>query len=134
MFWDGVVFDDTQSRLAQLELERSREELRALSRHLQTVREEEKARIAREVHDELGSTLTGLRIDLDWLIDHARSKSRRRRARSMRRCCRWSNRRSPPTRKIVTDLRPSILDDLGLASAMRWQIGEYENTPTCGSI
>ena len=67
ILWDGVVFDDTQSRLAQLELERSREEARSLSRHLQTIREEEKARIAREVHDELGSTLTGLRIDLDWL-------------------------------------------------------------------
>src|SRR5207344_2762570 len=70
ILWDGVVFDDTQGRLAQVELERSREEARSLSRHLQTIREEEKARIAREVHDELGSTLTGLRIDLDWLLEH----------------------------------------------------------------
>ena len=67
---DGVVFDDTQARLAQLEIERSREELRALSRHLQSVREEEKARIAREVHDELGSTSTALKMDLDWLGEH----------------------------------------------------------------
>ncbi|HEX5862964.1 MAG TPA: PAS domain S-box protein, partial [Casimicrobiaceae bacterium] len=70
VFWDGLVFDDTQGRMAQLEIERSREELRALSRHLQTVREEEKARIAREVHDELGSTLTALKMDLDWLGEH----------------------------------------------------------------
>ncbi len=67
VMWDGLVFDDTQNRLAQLEIERSREELRALSRHLQSVREEEKARIAREIHDELGSTLTALKMDLDWL-------------------------------------------------------------------
>ena len=50
VLWDGLVYDDTQARLAQRELERSREELRSLSRHLQSVREEEKARIAREVH------------------------------------------------------------------------------------
>jgi signal transduction histidine kinase len=120
--WDGVVFDDTQSRLAQLELERSRE--RSLSRHLQTIREEEKARIAREVHDELGSTLTGLRIDLDWLIEHRSSvpEGVREKYSAMLALLEAA---VAATRKIVTDLRPSILDDLGLASAMRWQIGEY---------
>src|SRR5256714_2682136 len=69
VLWDGLVYDDTQGRLAQRELERSREDLRSLSRHLQSVREEEKARIAREVHDELGSTLTALRMDLDWMAE-----------------------------------------------------------------
>ncbi len=122
--WDGVVFDDTQSRLAQLELERSREELRSLSRHLQTVREEEKARIAREVHDELGSTLTGLRIDLDWLIDH-QSSAPAGAAEKYTGMLSLLESAVTATRKIVTDLRPSILDDLGLSSAMRWQIGEY---------
>ena len=81
---DGVVFDDTQARLAQLEIERSREELRALSRHLQSVREEEKARIAREVHDELGSTLTALKMDLDWLGEHLRRRAGRDRAEAPR--------------------------------------------------
>jgi PAS domain S-box-containing protein len=122
--WDGVVFDDSQSRLAQLELERSREESRSLSRHLQTIREEEKARIAREVHDELGSTLTGLRIDLDWLIDHEATapESARKKYAAMLTLVQNA---VAATRKIVTDLRPSILDDLGLASAVRWQVGEY---------
>ncbi len=125
ILWDGVVFDDTQSRLAQLELERSREEARSLSHHLQTIREEEKARIAREVHDELGSTLTGLRIDLDWLIDHDASvpEATRQKHAAMLSLLESA---VAATRKIVTDLRPSILDDLGLGSAMRWQIGEYK--------
>ena len=122
--WDGVVFDDTQSRLAQLQLERSREELRSLSRHLQTVREEEKARIAREVHDELGATLTGLRIDLDWLIDH-QSTAPQGAISKYSGMLKLVESAVAATRKIVTDLRPSILDDLGLASAMRWQVGEY---------
>jgi PAS domain S-box-containing protein len=123
--WDGVVLDDTPSRMAQLELERSREELRALSAYLQSVREDEKARIAREVHDELGATLTGLRIDLDWLIDHqtAVSEPARGKYRAMLALLQSA---VASTRKIVTELRPSILDDLGLASALRWQAGEYQ--------
>lgn len=124
LLWDGVVFDDTQNRLAQLEIERSREELRALSVHLQSVREEEKSRIAREVHDELGSTLTALRMDLDWLRDRQdRQDPPTREKYNMMRSLVESA--VSTTRKIVTDLRPSILDDLGLASALRWQIGEY---------
>jgi len=123
--WDGVIFDDSQARLAQNELERSREELRALSSHLQSVREDEKAHIAREVHDELGSTLTGLRIDLDWLMEHSAgvSEAARRKYEGMLALVRSA---VASTRKIVTELRPSILDDLGLASALRWQAGEYQ--------
>ncbi|MEP6942604.1 MAG: PAS domain S-box protein [Betaproteobacteria bacterium] len=123
--WDGVVFDDSQARLAQVELERSREELRALSSHLQTIREEEKAHIAREVHDELGSTLTGLRIDLDWLMDRADQvpAPARKKYEGMLTLVQAA---TAATRRIVTELRPSILDDLGLASALRWQAGEYQ--------
>jgi PAS domain S-box-containing protein len=123
--WDGVVFDDTQGRLAQLEIERSREEARSLSRHLQTIREEEKARIAREVHDELGATLTGLRIDLDWLIERDASVPQAARQKYSAMLALLES-AVASTRKIVTDLRPSILDDLGLGSAMRWQVGEYK--------
>ena len=122
--WDGVVVDDTQVRLQQLEIERSREELRALSRHLQSVREEEKARIAREVHDELGSTLTALKIDLEWLATRLSSApaevAQKRSAMS-----KLVDAAVAATRKIVTDLRPSILDDLGLAAALRWQAAEF---------
>jgi signal transduction histidine kinase len=122
--FDGVVFDDTQARLAQLELERSREELRALSRHLQSIREEEKARIAREVHDELGSTLTALKMDLDWLGEHLRDApdpvGQKRVAMG-----KLVDAAVAATRRIVTDLRPSILDDLGLAAALRWQAAEF---------
>jgi PAS domain S-box-containing protein len=124
VLWDGLVFDDTQSHLAQLEVERSREELRALSRHLQTIREEEKARIAREVHDELGSTLTALKMDLDWLGEHlngAPAPVLEKRA-TMRKLVEAA---VATTRRIVTDLRPSILDDLGLPAALRWQAAEF---------
>jgi signal transduction histidine kinase len=88
------------------------------------VREEEKARIAREVHDELGSTLTALKIDLDWLgtrFTTAPPEVVQKRA-SMSKLV---DAAVTVTRKIVTDLRPSILDDLGLAAALRWQAAEF---------
>jgi signal transduction histidine kinase len=124
VLWDGLVFDDTQGRLAQLEIERSREELRALSRHLQTIREEEKARIAREVHDELGSTLTALKMDLDSVGEYLASApeplAQKRAAMG-----KLLEAAVAATRRIVTDLRPSILDDLGLSAALRWQAAEF---------
>lgn len=125
VLWDGVMIDDTQSRLAQVELERSREELRELSRHLQTVREEEKQRIAREVHDELGSTLSVLKMDLEAMDGQlpAGLKAARAKRSAMEQLVDMA---VATTRKIVTDLRPSILDDLGLAAALRWQTGEYQ--------
>ncbi len=125
VLWDGLVYDDTQARLAQRELERSREELRSLSRHLQTVREEEKARIAREVHDELGSTLTALRMDLDWMATRLppdMAPLREKRSAMVK----LVEAAVAATRKIVTDLRPSVLDDLGLAAAVRWQASEFQ--------
>ena len=125
VLWDGLVYDDTQGRLAQRELERSREDLRSLSRHLQSVREEEKARIAREVHDELGSTLTALRMDLDWMAERLppdMEPLREKRAAMVR----LVESAVAATRKIVTDLRPSILDDLGLAAAVRWEAAEFK--------
>ena len=131
VLWDGVVFDDTQSRLAQIELERSREELRELSRHLQTVREEEKQRIAREVHDELGATLSVLKMDLESLeaqLPPGLAEVRSKRSAMIQ----LVDSAVATTRKIVTDLRPSILDDLGLAAALRWQIGEYEKHTKLG--
>lgn len=131
VLWDGVVFDDTQSRLAQVELERSREELRELSRHLQTVREEEKQRIAREVHDELGATLSVLKMDLESLDSQLPPDLVGARAKRSA-MIQLVDSAVATTRKIVTDLRPSILDDLGLAAALRWQIGEYEKHTKLG--
>jgi PAS domain S-box-containing protein len=123
MLWDGVVLDDTANRLIQLEIERSREEQRALSRHLQSVREEEKASIARELHDELGSTLTALKMDLDRLTLLLPGEGDTR-AQGVA-MTQLIDSAVATTRRIVTDLRPSILDDLGLAVALRWQAGEY---------
>jgi signal transduction histidine kinase len=76
------------------------------------------------VHDELGSTLTALKIDLEWLATRLSSApaevTQKRNAMS-----KLVDTAVAATRKIVTDLRPSILDDLGLAAALRWQAAEF---------
>jgi PAS domain S-box-containing protein len=116
-FFIGMVHDITERKNAE-------EAQRDLSSHLETAREDERTRIAREIHDELGSILTALKMDLSWL-----------------------NKQLPPdlhlchekipvmsrhlddaigsVRKIIADLRPSILDHLGLLAAIDWKLDEF---------
>ena len=65
--WEGIIFNITQSKLAEIEIRRSKAQLRELSSHIQDVREQERIAIAREVHDDMGSTLTAIKLDIAWL-------------------------------------------------------------------
>ena len=96
-----------------------------LINHLQTVREEEKARIAREIHDELGSTLTKLKMDVSWLSKHldGGTEALRQTASTMLDLVDGA---IGTTRRIATDLRPPILDDLGLCATIKWQADEFQ--------
>lgn len=125
LIWDGIILDETLRNSAQHELERSREQLRNLSVHLQAVREEEKKHIAREVHDELGGTLTALKMDIFWLLQKFSVDQQElwRKAKSMEGLV---DAAVLATRRIVTELRPTILDDLGLVAALRWQAREFQ--------
>lgn len=107
------------------------EELRALAHHLQSIREEEKIRIARELHDELGHSLTALKMDLAWLesgIAKTGQISPRQvmleKARSMSKLIDTT---IDHMRKIVSELRPSVLDHLGLTAAIEWQVMDFQN-------
>lgn len=120
----GTAQDITERKQAEQEMRESREQLRELSNHLQTMREEEKASIAREIHDELGGNLTALKMDVFWLarrlpetMDAAREK-----VSSMSDLVDAS---VHAVRRIVTELRPTVLDDLGLLAAMQWQASEF---------
>lgn len=121
----GIAEDFTEQKLSELELSASRDQLRELSRHLQSVREEEKARIARELHDELGGVMLGLKMDLFWLASKMPpSDERRQKVDSM---LKQVESAVATTRRICTQLRPTILDHLGLAAAIQWQVREFEN-------
>ena len=119
----GIQRDVTDRHRARVNLQASREQLRALAARLQKVREEERTQIAREIHDELGQALTGLKLDISWM------KNRLPRDHEVMAQCLSIIERIDQTanavRRIATSLRPSILDQLGLSAALEWQGEEF---------
>lgn len=109
------------------ERKRVERQLQELSAHLQTAREDEKARIAREIHDELGGTLTALKMDAFWLAKNLPSDKvaapLMKRANAMSKLL---DSAVGVTRRIISDLRPTILDDLGLLAALEWQAAQFQ--------
>jgi signal transduction histidine kinase len=111
---------------AEDELRASREELRNLSTHLQSVREEERQGVAREIHDELGQALSSLRLDLALMKEelHQTPMAAEKRISSMSEVCDTTIK---AVRRIITQLRPQLLDDLGLTAAIEWQAEEFQH-------
>ena len=120
----SVATDVTERKEAEEKARRSRAELRALAARLLLVREEERTRIAREIHDELGQALTGLKLDLAWLKQ--RVDDRGELSAWVQSIVERIDGTIDSVRRIATDLRPSILDHLGLVAAIEWQAQEFE--------
>src|SRR5687768_9709416 len=114
-----------ERRRAQERLKKSHEQLRALSVYLQHVREDERIRISRQVHDELGQALTGLKMDLYWLASRLPKQLRAVRDKT-KTMSEHIDSTIQTVRRISTELRPGILDDLGLVPALEWQAAEFQ--------
>jgi len=104
-------------------LKESEDKLRRLAAHLISVREEERAHIAREIHDELGQVLTGLKMEVTWLAKRLREKPLIEKTDSM---CALIDTTVQTVRKIATGLRPEMLDDMGIIAAVGWQAKEFQ--------
>lgn len=121
----GSIHDITENKRAEAELKEKNEQLRSLSAYLQEVREEERAIIAREIHDELGERLTGIRLDVSW-IENKLSSAAQPVKDKFPGLIQLIDDTIKTVRKIATELRPSILDDFGLQDALEWQAAEFE--------
>ncbi|NWF52049.1 MAG: PAS domain S-box protein [Nitrospirae bacterium] len=121
----GTVQDITERKITEIELMNSREKLRNLFIHLQTVREEERMKIAREIHDELGQALTALKIDLSILSDklYPDHKNLVDKTESM---IKKIDETIHSVKKICTELRPPILDHFGITAAIEWYVDDFK--------
>lgn len=120
-----LVNDVTEKRKTETLLQQSYEDIRRLASYLEEVRENERISIAREIHDELGQQLTVLKMDIAWLHRKLPEKNASLEAK-MKELLDMVDRTIRSVRKISSDLRPSVLDDLGLVAALEWQSREFE--------
>lgn len=123
--WEGVMSNITASKSEQLELISSRQQLAELSAHIETVKELERTRIAREIHDDMGGNLTAIKMALALLVRRLPENdiSVREKADYVDTLI---DRTIESVHRIAGDLRPSVLD-FGLVASIAWQAQEFEN-------
>jgi signal transduction histidine kinase len=121
----ALVQEIKERAAAEKHLRSSEESLRALAAHLHSVREEEWTRIARDFHDHLAQALTGLKMDLSWIVSRLPNESQalRERAQSMSDLI---DATMQSVQQTVSRLRLDILDELGLTAAIEWQAEEFQ--------
>ena len=127
----GISIDISEQRQAKEQLEDAYERLRDMTTRVKAAEESERKRIARELHDEFGQMLTGLKFDMAWLHRRLSEPSPQTsmppildKLDSM---TRLTDTLIHTVRRIATSLRPSILDDLGLLPALEWQVQDFQN-------
>jgi signal transduction histidine kinase len=123
---EGFITDITERKNAEKKLRNSHNQLRSLAERLQMIREEERATVAREIHDDLGQALTALKMDIAWMKKNS-GMTEEMRASKMDVMLRLTDSTIQTVKRIATELRPGILDDLGLVSAIEWQTKEFQN-------
>jgi PAS domain S-box-containing protein len=125
----SVVQDITERKRAAEEVRTSHLQLRALYKRLQQIREEDRIAIAREVHDEMGGGLTGLKMDLTWLLRKMGNADMDEERVALMDKIHTANalidHMIQVVRRVSAHLRPSVLDDLGLIAALEWQLSEF---------
>lgn len=118
-----MVEDVTERTRWEKEILNSREQLQSLSSHLQTIREDERGKISREIHDDLGQSLTALKMDMSWFRKHLHEGNNEKKINGM---IDLVDETIKSVQRISTELRPGLLDDIGFSSAVKWFMSEFE--------
>jgi PAS domain S-box-containing protein len=124
----SIVHDITDRKIAEEEVLRSQEQLRALAARLEKIREDERINLSRELHDNLGQSLTGLKMDVAWLARKISSKKKEKTENFLTKTASMSeliDQIINDVRRISTDLRPNLLDYLGLQAALEWLVNDF---------
>ena len=119
----GISFDITELRETE-NLKQKNKEMEILNKHFMQVREDERARISREIHDEFGQSMTILKLDLNWMRENLENKIQS--IEKINKLIEISNDLIKNIQRISSELRPRMLDDLGLVSSIEWYCGEFE--------
>ncbi len=122
--WDGVITNVTHTKLEEIEIKRSKAQLAELSSHIQQVKEQERTKIAREIHDDLGGNLTAIKMALA-LLKRRMPQADTKLIEKIDYINDLANRTIESVHRIAGDLRPSILD-FGIVAAIEWQVKEFE--------
>jgi len=119
-----IASDLSEMKRAEESLVLQREQLRALAERLQSVREEDRKQVARELHDQIGQILTAIKMDMTWICRHLPESEGKALVR-LKESIQLINDGVKAVRTICSGLRPGVLDDLGLAAAIEWQVSDF---------
>ncbi len=122
--WECVLSNISQGKLAEIEIKHSQEQLRELSAHIHDMREQERLNIARDVHDDLGSTLTAIKLEIAWLGGHLAAE-RHELAAKARGIESLVDKCTAAAANISHNLRPSVLDSFGIIAAIEIELEEF---------
>jgi PAS domain S-box-containing protein len=129
--WISVNRDITERKKTDEEISKSHEELRMLANHLQNIREEERNHLAREFHDQLGQSMTAIKMDLSFLLrtisDEKKDVQRKLIVEELQSMQKLVDETSQLVWTIIMELRPQMLDDLGLVATFEWEAQQFES-------
>lgn len=120
----AIVRDISEQKRTEKELRQMLRQVESFNQHQLNAREEERAAIASSIHDELGQAMTALKLDLGWVLDNLKGQSHIR--QKLLKMMQLADSNIREVQRISSELRPSILDNLGLVAAIEWYCNEFQ--------